>query len=217
MNSKFTVLSSPVHKDVLSAGQDASHSALAVVTHPNQSTGRRVIGHWGGLVRRGDLFGMGWVLASGIAILFPFLIRGGVFGPFDLLVQAGLTKQPGATIHISQNGDLANSLIPWWTLAWQQVHHGHLPLWNPYGGLGMPLAFNWQSAPFSLPALVGYLAPVRYAFTVAVMVSIVVAGSGAYVLGRVLGWVWLPAPAVGTVFEAQVDNSPRGWAIPFQR
>ena len=52
-------------------------------------------------------------------------------------------------------------MIPWTTLAWTQVHHGQLPLWNPYSGLGMPLAFNWQSAPFGLPALVGYLFPVQ--------------------------------------------------------
>jgi hypothetical protein len=155
----------------------------------------------GGRARRGDLFGLGWVLVSGIAVLVPFLVHGKVFGPFDLLLQGGLTKRPGVTGHIAQNSDLANSLIPWWTLVWQQVHHGHLPLWNPYGGLGMPLAFNWQSAPFSLPALVGYLAPLRYAFTVGVVVNIVVAGSGAYVLGRVLGMGVVASAAVGTVFE----------------
>jgi hypothetical protein len=136
-----------------------------------------------------------------MAVLVPFLIHGGVFGPFDLLDQAGLTKQPGVAAHIAQNGDLANSLMPWWALDWQQVHHGQLPIWNPYGGLGMPLAFNWQSAPFSLPALVGYLSPLRYAFTVGVMVNIIVAGSGAYVLGRVLGMGVVASAAVGTVFE----------------
>jgi hypothetical protein len=190
-----------VHNDVLSAGQDATQSALAVATRPERSASSRPAGRVGGRARSGDLFGLGWVLVSGIAVLVPFLIHGSVFGPFDLLLQGGLTKQPGVTGHIGQNSDLANSLIPWWTLAWQQVHHGHLPLWNPYGGLGMPLAFNWQSAPFSLPALVGYLAPMKYAFTVGVVVNIVVAGSGAYVLGRVLGMGAVASAAVGTVFE----------------
>jgi hypothetical protein len=140
-------------------------------------------------------------LASGIAILVPILLDGNILGPFDLLSTMGLTKQPGLPIHIFQNSDLFNSLIPWWDTVWQQVHQGHLPLWNPYGGLGMPLAFNWQSAPFSLSALVGYLVPLHYAFTVGVIVNIVVAGSGAYVLGRVLGMGALASAAVGTVFE----------------
>ncbi len=66
---------------------------------------------------------------------------------------------------------------------------------------GTPLAFNWQSAPFSLPALIGYAVPLRYAFTVGVVVNIVVAGSGAYVLARVLGMGVVASAAVGTVFE----------------
>ncbi|MHB1725173.1 MAG: YfhO family protein [Acidimicrobiales bacterium] len=151
--------------------------------------------------QRTDLLGLAWVVAAGVAVLVPALIHGRIFGPFDLLSRAGLTAQHGVQVHILQNSDLANSLLPWWTIAWQQVHAGHLPLWNPNGGLGMPLAFNWQSAPFSLPALVGYLAPLRYAFTVSVVVTIVVGGSGAYVLGRVLRIGVVGAAAVGTVFE----------------
>ena len=78
-------------------------------------------------------------------------------------------------------------MIPWSTLAWTQVHHGHLPLWNPYSGLGLPLAFNWQSAVFSLPALIGYLLPLHLAYTAQIIVTLVVAGTGAYALARVLG------------------------------
>jgi hypothetical protein len=144
---------------------------------------------------------MAWVLASGIAMLVPVLIDGNILGPFDLLSRSGVTQQPGLPIHIYQNSDLINSLIPWWNTVWQQVHHGHLPLWNPYAGLGMPLAFNWQSAPLSVPALVGYLVPLHYAYTTGVIVNLVVAGSGAYVLGRVLGMGALASAAVGTVFE----------------
>ena len=69
---------------------------------------------------------------------------------------------------------------------WTQVHQGHLPLWNPYSVLGMPLAFNWESAPLSLPALIGYLFPVRLAYTAHIVVTLVVAGTGVYVLGKVL-------------------------------
>ena len=78
-------------------------------------------------------------------------------------------------------------------MAWTQVHHGQLPLWNPYEALGMPLAFNWQTAAFSVPALVGYLFPLRLAFTVEVMLTLVIAGTGVYALCRVLGLARWPA------------------------
>jgi hypothetical protein len=152
-------------------------------------------------VGRNDILAVAWVLLSGLAILAPVFLHGWILGPYDLLSRVGLTKAAGVKLHIFQNSDLINSLIPWWDTVWQQVHQGHLPLWNPYGGLGMPLAFNWQSAPFSLPALVGYLAPMRDAFTVGVAVNIIVAGSGAYLLGRVLGMGAMASSAVGTVFE----------------
>jgi hypothetical protein len=140
-------------------------------------------------------------VVAGLGVLVPVFVHGRVLGPFDLLAFIGLTKQPGVGLHIYQNPDLIDSLIPWTTIAWHQVHEGHLPIWNPYSGLGMPLAFNWQTAPFALPALVGYLAPVRDAFTVGVATNIVVAGTGAYLLGRVLGMGVVASAAAGTIFE----------------
>lgn len=38
--------------------------------------------------------------------------------------------------------------IPWWAYAWETLLSGHLPLWNPYVGMGAPLAANYQSALF---------------------------------------------------------------------
>ena len=190
-----------MQNDDLPAGQEARSSALALAPRREDAAEETASGHPARGVKRSDVLGIAWVLLSGIAVLVPFLIHGHIFGPIDLAVQDGLTREPGIAPHIAQNSDLANSLIPWWTLVWQQVHQGHLPIWNPYGALGIPLAFNWQSAPFSLPALIGYLAPLRYAFTVGVIVNIVVAGSGAYVLGRILGMGAVASAAVGTVFE----------------
>jgi hypothetical protein len=92
-------------------------------------------------------------------------------------------------------------MIQWTTLNWTQVHQGVLPLWNPYSGLGLPLAFNWQSASFGVPSLVGYLFPLRYAYTAGVVATLMIAGSGAYVLGRVLRLGLLGALFVTTVFE----------------
>jgi len=149
----------------------------------------------------GDLVGIAWLVAAAIAVMAPALAHGASLGPFDILSRQGLSKQPGVVVHNPQTADLITEMIPWTAQAWTQVHHGHLPLWNPYSALGMPLAFNWQSATFSLPTLVGYLVPLRLAFTVQVWTTIVIAGTGVYVLGRSLRLGLLGAVMAGTVYE----------------
>jgi hypothetical protein len=148
-----------------------------------------------------DVLGVLYVAIAGVVLEVSALIHGVHLGPFDLLSQVGLTKKHGVVVHNTWVGDQIDAVIPWTTLAWTQVHHGQLPLWNPYGGLGMPLAFNWQSAPFGLPAVVGYLVPVQYAYTVGIVVTVIVAGTGGYVLGRVLGLGVLGCAMAGTVVE----------------
>ena len=81
-------------------------------------------------------------------------------------------------IHNTSAGDQVDAIIPWSTLAWTQVHHGQLPLWDPYAALGLPLAFNWQTAAFSVPTLIGYLFPLHLAVTVQVFLTLVIAGTG---------------------------------------
>ena len=131
----------------------------------------------------------------------PTLRHGWSFGSFDLLSNSGLTSRSGVRLHNTVLGDQIDEMIPWGTLAWTQVHHGQIPLWNPYSALGMPLAFNWQSAAFAPPTLISYLAPLRLAYTVQVLVTLVIAGTGAYVLGRVLRLGVIACALVGTVYE----------------
>src|ERR1700688_1476349 len=158
----------------------------------------------GRLVPRGalpDLLGLLLVAAAAVAVLAPALFHGGSLGPFDLLSRYGVTRRSGVTVHNAQTTDQIAQLIPWTTLAWTQVHHGQLPLWNPYSALGMPLAFNWESAPFSLPVLIGYLFPVRLAYTAQVIGTVVIAGTGVYVLGKVLRLGILGCMTAAVIFE----------------
>ncbi len=148
-----------------------------------------------------DVFGLLLVVAAAVAVMAPALIHGASLGPFDLLSQDGLTRQPGVVVGNGQMTDLIAEMIPWTSLAWTQIHHGQLPLWNPYNALGMPLAFNWQSAPFGIPALLGYLAPLRLAYTVQVMVTLVLAGTGVYVFGRVARLGVMACVMAGVVYE----------------
>ena len=116
-----------------------------------------------------------WFAIIGLALLAPALAGGSNSGPYDLMSFFGL-GQPTTPIHNSVDSDIIQQTIPWLTLAANQVHQGHLPLWNPYSGAGLPLAFNGQSATFSLPTLLAYLVPVRFAFDVTVIVKLLLAG-----------------------------------------
>ncbi len=156
-----------------------------------------------------DTLGVAWVLAAAIAVLVPALVHGSSLGPFDQLSRYGLSTRPGTVVHYTGPGDQIEMMIPWTTLAWTQVHHGHLPLWNPYSGLGMPLVFNWQAASFSVPALVGYLVPVHLAYTVGQITTLFVAGGGVYLLGRVLRLGVLGATLAATVYE--LSGPFMGW------
>jgi hypothetical protein len=150
--------------------------------------------------RWSDLLAVAWLIVAAIALLVPALSHGSSLGPYDWLDRYGLSKVTGAVIH-DLHGDQILQMIPWTQLAWTQVHQGHLPLWNSYSALGTPLAFNWQSATFSVPTLISYLVPVRLAFTVQVLVTLVTAGTGAYVLARILKMDVLGCALAGTVFE----------------
>ena len=141
--------------------------------------------------------------------MLPSLLRGTSLGPYTLLVHQGLLQQHSSGARNPFAADQVTQMIPWTSLAWTQVHQGHLPLWNPYNVLGTPLAFNWQSATFSLPALVGYLAPARMAYTVQVLVTMAVGGTGIYALGRVMRLNVLACAFGATVFE--LSGSFLGW------
>jgi len=142
-----------------------------------------------------------WVLVGAAAVMAPALAHGSSLGPFDIVARVGLSRRPGVSVHNPQTADLITEMIPWTALTWTQVHHGHLPLWNPYSALGMPLAFNWQSAAFSVPSLLGYLAPLHLAYTVQVLTTLVIAGTGVYVLCRVMRLGVPGCVMAGTVYE----------------
>jgi hypothetical protein len=148
-----------------------------------------------------DALGLVWTIGAAVVVLLPALRPGVSLGPFDLLSRYGLTREAGVTVHNAAQADQIQQFVPWMNLAWHQVHSGQLPLWNPYSVLGMPLAFNWQSGVFSVPALVGYLVPVSHAFTAMVLTRLVVAGVGVYLLCRALGLGPLAATFGGTAFE----------------
>jgi len=171
-------------------------------------------GRWVARRSAPDLLGLAWTVFAALCTLAPALRSGVALGSFDLLSRIGLTKQAGVAVHSVFPADQVLYFAPMTNLAWHQVHSGQVPLWNPYNLLGLPLAFNWQSGVFSLPTAISYLVPVHYAYTVIVLVKLIVAGTGVYTLCRVLGLRPLSAAFAATTFEL---SGPMlhwyGWAM----
>jgi hypothetical protein len=158
-----------------------------------------------------DALGLGWVVMAVVAYLSPALWDGFSFGPTDIANQLSyLTYVPHLAVHNGLNGDIITQAVPWNTLDWVAVHHGQLPLWNNYAGDGMPLFFNFESAPLALPTLVGYVFPLGSSFLVGVAVSLLVAGTGTYTATRLAGAGPIGAALAGTTF--MLSGSLSGWA-----
>ncbi len=93
--------------------------------------------------------------------------------------------------------DTQTYFYPYWTVAFEALRSGRIPLWNPDLFMGAPFLANPQAAVFYLPnwLLLG-ISPER-AMSVALMLHVAWAAAGTAVLARAalrLGW---PAAATG--------------------
>ena len=148
-----------------------------------------------------DAAALGWLVALAAALLGPTLAHGGALGPYDLLREIGLTGTASPHIHNTIGSDEIEEFIPWQALDWLQVHAGHLPLWNPDSLLGMPLAFNMESAPFSIAVAIGYLFPLHLAHSATVVAALLIGATGTYAAARSLSLSVLPALVAASIFE----------------
>lgn len=148
-----------------------------------------------------EVAAVGWLVVIAGAFLAPAFAHGRSLGPYDILSQFGLTGNAHTGVHNLVNSDEIEEFIPWQALDWLQVHAGHLPLWNPHSLLGLPLAFNWQSAPFGPTVAIGYLFPLSLAHSATVVARLIIAGMGVYFFARVLRLGIVPALFCATIFE----------------
>lgn len=143
--------------------------------------------------RTAAVLSVGAVLAAAFLYLLPALLHGVDLGTEDLLGTFGLGTIPGTHPHNVVASDQVMEMMPWAALSWIDVRGGHLPLWNSYSGLGLPLLFNWSAASFSLPMLVSYLGPEHLVYTIEIAVKMVIAGTGVLWMCRRLGLSHLPS------------------------
>jgi hypothetical protein len=163
-----------------------------------------------------DAVGIAVIVIVALLFLSPALKDGFGFGPADLGASASyLTRGPAsATIHNHLIGDVIDQDVPWNTLDWQIVHHGSLPLWDSYTGTGLPQLFNFEAAPLALPSLVGYLFPLSASFLITVLCKLLIAGTGTYVLCRVLRTGAIGATLGGVSFMLSGSFTGfLGWAV----
>ena len=153
--------------------------------------------------RRGaDVFGVSAIVGFVLAYLSPAVKDGWSFGSFDAVISftsLGKGAYPGVPYNVL-SGDSVTEMVPFNTFDWTAIHHLQFPLWNDLSLLGLNQFLNFQSAVLSLPDLTSYLVPLRFAFLVVVAMKLLIAGTGAYVLCRVLGLRPLSSVLGGVTF-----------------
>ncbi len=82
-------------------------------------------------------------------------------------------------------GTPSTQFVPWWEFAWRTILDGGIPLWNPWVGMGAPLAANYQTALFYPPYwiylvffVLGGVKLMAWSMTILVVLHLIWAGIG---------------------------------------
>jgi hypothetical protein len=118
-------------------------------------------------------FGAKTLLSSArdVSSVYPQGARGDSAGPHVL-------KAPDA-------GASGWQTEPMFAIAHREIFLGHdLPAWNPYSGMGAPLAANMQAQPYYPISFLYIMAPSPYTYNLWVLLRLFVAGFGMYAFLR---------------------------------
>ncbi|HET7010735.1 MAG TPA: hypothetical protein VFI11_08175, partial [Anaerolineales bacterium] len=126
--------------------------------------------------RRGENIVWGLALAGPLLLLGPMLVRGEVLFWGTPLLQ----------------------FYPWHSFAVEAIRQGHVPLWNPYVGMGAPLLANLQSALLYPPNWLLLLIEPARGHGFLVLLHLLWTAAGTVLLTRRLG-----VGALGQVVAAQ--------------
>ena len=153
----------------------------------------------------------GWLLAGLVLCGAILLLLGRAWLPGYVLSAAdGVFSTPfysaGAPPGFNQPSnqilfDQVYQFTPWHLLAWQAVHSGHLPLWNPDSYAGSPLLATMQVAAFYPFQLIAWLLlPFPYTMVWVAGLNLLIAGLFTFALCRHYGLGWAPAMIAAMAF-----------------
>ncbi|HLA44685.1 MAG TPA: hypothetical protein VJZ27_14670, partial [Aggregatilineales bacterium] len=83
----------------------------------------------------------------------------------------------------------ALQFYPWRVFAFEQLHNGSIPFWNPYSGGGAPLLANYQTAVLYPPNWLHLFLNNAYVMNLLTVLHIFWAGLGMWMFTRELGVV----------------------------
>lgn len=153
------------------------------------------------------------ILVLAIAICFwPIFWRDGSLFPQPEIVY----DSP----YFGHQNDELEELLPWRTLTHHSLRRGEFPLWNPYAGLGMPLAANNQSGAFAVSTWISlWIEDPVHAFSFGYLAILFLASLSVYSFLRIYDCHSLPALLGATLFLFQgslwwdfSNYQPRSWA-----
>lgn len=101
-----------------------------------------------------------------------------------LVLLAPVLSDPGSVP--GNFGDLFAYHYPLRQLVASRLQSGAFPLWNPYIFSGLPLFANSQAATVYPGSVLFHILPLSAAFTFSMLLHLVIAGAGTYLLGREL-------------------------------
>jgi len=91
--------------------------------------------------------------------------------------------------------------VPWREFAFDVLREGHLPLWNPWLGMGAPLIANYQSALFYPPNLILFITGAPWGHGLLAFLHVLWTGIGMMLLVRRLCLGKLPQVIAGLGFS----------------
>ena len=109
---------------------------------------------------------------------------------------------PASSVDIRPDlGASAWQFEPWAEITSRGYAAGEVPLWNPFQGIGAPLAANMQSAVFDPLLLAVNLHPTPLVWDLSIIGAFLLGAAAAFVFGRILGLDVVPAVVTSAAFS----------------
>lgn len=118
-----------------------------------------------------------------LVFLSPAILSNGYYAPGDNIRRTGAFldgTQPDNYLLM----DPLVQMIPWFKFSREAIHHGHLPLWNPYSGGGAPMLANPQATVLFPLSWLHFLFSFKIAFFLVAFLKLFLIGLWTYLYLR---------------------------------